>query len=70
MNRDIRDEFLSFFGVFLWRKALRRFSQSKFHFDFEDDSLLLRIKFANANLALNRIASGEVNSPIRDEILI
>jgi hypothetical protein len=40
MNRDIRDEFLSFFGVFLWRKALRRFSQSKFHFDFEDDSLL------------------------------
>jgi hypothetical protein len=30
---------------------LRRFSQSKFHFDFEDDSRLLRIKFAKANLA-------------------
>jgi hypothetical protein len=38
-------------GYFL-NATLRRFSQSKFHFDFEDDLRLLRIKFAKANLAL------------------
>jgi hypothetical protein len=40
MNRRIRDEILGFLEFFLWIKALRRFSQSKFHFDFEDDSRL------------------------------
>ena len=36
MNRDIRDEILVL-GYFL-NATLRRFSQSKLHFDFEDDS--------------------------------
>jgi hypothetical protein len=51
MNRDIRDEILVL-GYFL-NATLRRFSQSKLHFDFEDDSRLLRIKFAKANLVFN-----------------
>ena len=36
VNRDIRDEIWVF--EFLFGLVLRRFSQSKFHFDFEDDS--------------------------------
>ena len=38
--------------------------------EFIRSRLLLRIKFAYANLAFSWIASGEINSPIRDKFLV
>ena len=53
-------------GYFFYAKNLRRFSQSKFHFDFEDDSATSAMRFGVFRFSLLINASSFFSKKIRD----